>query len=259
MARRCRGLAAVFTVVAVVAIGCGNDENTRPAATVSGTLQVFAAASLTEAFTAMGTAFEAAHPHVKVTFNFAASSALAQQINQGGPADVFVSADGPNMQKVIDAGNASGAKTIARNRLAILVEKGNPKGITGLADLAKGRVVFVLCAPEVPCGKFGAAALQKAGVTAKPASLEENVKAVVAKVTLGEADAGIVYVTDVKAARDRAQGVGIDIAGDPTLEAVYPIAMTKRATSTAAAAAWIDYVLSARGQATLAKYGFLAP
>jgi molybdate transport system substrate-binding protein len=207
----------------------------------------------------MSKAFEARHRAVKVTFNFAGSSALAQQINQGAPADVFVSADETNMKKVTDAGNAANPKTVARNRLAILVEKGNPKAIAGLADLAKPGVVFVLCAAEVPCGKFGAAALAKAGVTAKPASLEENVKAVVSKVTLGEADAGIVYVTDVQAAGDKAQGVDIDIAADPALEAVYPIAVTTSSTNRAAAQAWIDYVLSAEGQKTLGTFGFLSP
>jgi molybdate transport system substrate-binding protein len=266
--RRFRGRAALLALVALVASGCGDTTNntvpaasttSRPAESLSGDLEVFAAASLTEAFTEMGNTFEAAHPNVKVAFNFAASSALAEQIDQGGRADVFVSADESNMKKVTDAANATDPKPIARNRLAILVETGNPKGITGLADLGRSNVVFVLCAPEVPCGKYGAAALQRAGVTAQPASLEENVKAVVSKVTLGEADAGIVYVTDVKAAGDKAQGVDIDIANDPTLEAVYPIAVTTQSTNTDAANAWIDYALSDAGQATLAKYGFLAP
>ena len=258
MFRRSRLLLALLGLVAFIAAGCGSSDSNDSAST-TGNLQVFAASSLTEAFTEMGKAFEAVHPKVKVTFNFAASSALAEQINQGGPADVFVPADESNMKKVTDAGNAADPKVIARNRLAILVEKGNPKNIAGLVDLGKSGVVFVLCAPEVPCGKFGAAALQKAGVTAKPASLEENVKAVVSKVTLGEADAGIVYVTDVKAAGDKAQGVDIDIADDPTLEAVYPIAVTKQAANADAAKAWIDYVLSRKGRATLAKYAFLAP
>lgn len=244
----------LLALLALVAAGCGSDDDTS-----SRNLQVFAAASLTEAFTELGEAFEAEHPDVDVTFNFAASSALAQQINEGGPADVLVSADESSMQKVTDAGNATDAKTIARNRLGILVEKGNPKGITGLADLEKPDVVLVLCAPEVPCGRFAAAALQKAGVSVNPSSLEENVKAVMSKVTLGEADAGIVYVTDVKAAGDNAEGVDIDIANDPTLEAVYPIALTKQATNAEAAKAWIEFVLSEEGQEALAKFGFLSP
>jgi len=268
MLRRSRGLLALLALVALVAAGCGGDDDdstpgapttSTPTDAVTGNLQVFAASSLTEAFTAMGKDFEAAHPGLKVTFSFAASSALAQQVNDGGPADVLVTADDSNMEKVTDAGNATDPKTFARNRLAILVGKGNPKGITRLEDLGTSGVVFVLCAPEVPCGKFGAAAMTKAGVTAKPASLEENVKAVVSKVTLGEADAGIVYVTDVKAAGDKAEGVAVENADDPELQAVYPIAVTKQAKNTDAATAWIDYVLSDEGQATLATYGFLAP
>ena len=268
MHHRLRWLLALLALVGFVAAGCGDDDDAATASssttstsadTVTGDLHVFAASSLTEAFTAMGKRFESAHPNVKVTFSFAASSALAQQVNDGGPADVLVTADASNMKKVTDAGYATDPKTIARNRLSILVGKGNPKGITSLADLGTRGVVFVLCAPEVPCGKFGAAALAKANVTAKPASLEENVKAVVAKVTLGEADAGIVYVTDVKAAGDKAQGVDIDIAGDPSLEASYPIAVTKQAANADAAKAWIDYVLSSDGQQALASFGFLAP
>ena len=257
---------ALVVLVALAAAGCGGDDSaSTPSSTstrsdaVAGELHVFAASSLTEAFTAMGKAFESAHRGVEVTFSFAASSALAQQVNDGAPADVLVTADESNMRKVIDQGNATDPTTIARNRLSILVARGNPKGITGLSDLAKSGVVFVLCAPEVPCGKFGAAALAEATVTAKPASLEENVKAVVAKVLLGEADAGIVYVTDVKAAGDKAQGVDIDIADDPSLEAVYPMAVTKQDANADAAKAWSDFVLSADGQRTLARYGFLAP
>lgn len=259
MLRPTRWRLALIALLALVAAGCGEDDKAIAADALSGDLRVSAAASLTEAFTEMGKAFEAEHPGVKVTFNFAASSALAQQVNEGGPADVLVSADEPNMKKVSSTDNASDPRTIARNRLAILVEKANPKNITGLADLGRSGLVFVVCAPEVPCGKFGAAALAKANVTAKPASLEENVKAVVSKVALGEADAGIVYVTDVKAARDKAQGVEIDIADDVALEAVYPIAVTKAAANRDAATAWIEYVLSDDGQKTLARYGFLSP
>jgi molybdate transport system substrate-binding protein len=263
MSHRPKLLAALLIVHAHVGPACGGDDTKStakaPTTKVSGPLTVFAAASLTEAFTEMGHAFEAANPGVTVTFNFAASSALAQQINEGGAADAFVSADEANMKKVTDASNASDPKVIARNRLAILVEKGNPKAITGLADLAKPGLVVLLCAPEVPCGKFAAAALATANVSVKPASLEENVKFVVSKVTLGEADAGIVYVTDVKASGDKAQGVDIDIADDPALEAVYPMAVTTKATHGDVATAWLDFALSDRGQRILASYGFLAP
>jgi molybdate transport system substrate-binding protein len=265
MTGRRRILVAAVALVLLVG-ACGGDDDAPTAladdeGALSGTLRVFAASSLTEAFTDLGQAFEADHRGVRVTFNFAASSALAQQLNEGAAADVFVSADEANLKKVTDAGNAEAgdAEVIARNRLALLVEKGNPKGIKGLADLASADVVTVLCAPEVPCGKFAAAALTKAGVTVKPGSLEEHVKGVVSKVTLGEADAGIVYVTDVKAAAGKAEGVDIDIADDPSLEAVYPMATTAGAANREAAAAWLAFVRSDAGQKTLSAYGFLAP
>lgn len=267
-----RWLLVLLALLAWVTAGCGEDGyssdpsagGSSPAPTtaadrLSGDLKVSAAASLTEAFTEMGEAFEAEHPGVKVTFNFAASSALARQINEGSPADVLVSADESSMKKVADTGNAAHPRTIARNRLAILVDRANPKGITGLVDLGRSDLVFVVCAPEVPCGRLGAAALAKANVTAKPASLEANVKAVVSKVALGEADAGIVYLTDVKAAGDKAQGVEIDSASEVALEAVYPMAVTKTSANKAAATAWVEYVLSDDGQKTLASYGFLSP
>jgi molybdate transport system substrate-binding protein len=260
-------LLVAAAVLALLATGCGGTTSSGRAKTtttnktdaLSGSVHVVAAASLTEAFTAMGKAFEAAHAATKVTFSFAASSALAEQINQGAPADVFASADEANMKKVTDTANAAHPEVFARNRLAILVENGNPKGVTSLGDLARPGITVVLCAPEVPCGRYAAAALAKADVAVKPASLEENVKAVVSKVTLGEADAGIVYVTDVKSAGAKAQGVAIDIAGDPSLEAVYPIAVTKAATNLEAARAWVRFVLSGAGQATLRRFGFLSP
>ena len=249
-----RSIALVPALALVAACGTVDDDATAPSTTV----RVLAAASLTEAFTDLGHAFEAAHEGTKVELSFASSSALAQQIDDGGPADVFASADEANMRKVVDAGNATDAEVIARNRLAILVEKGNPKGVSGLADLAQRDVVLVLCAPAVPCGKYAAAALEKAGVTVNPASLEENVKAAASKVTLGEADAGIVYATDVKAAGDEAEGVVIDIADDPELLATYLMAKTTSASSDAADA-WMDFVRSDEGQHVLAARGFLSP
>jgi molybdate transport system substrate-binding protein len=263
MVRRLRRALALLCL-AVLATGCASDgassaSTESGADPLSGELRVLTAASLTEAFTELGTAFEADHPDVTVTFSFAGSSALAQQIDAGAPADVFVSADEATMAGVVDAGNANPPERIARNRLALLVERGNPEHIGGLGDLDRPGLVFVLCAPEVPCGRFGAAALATAGVTATPASLEANVKAVVAKVRLGEADAGIVYATDVEAAGEATEGVAIAIADDPALEAVYVAAVTTGSAHQAEAAAWIDYLLSADGQATLARHGFLAP
>jgi molybdate transport system substrate-binding protein len=257
-----RGLVVALSLALVGGAACGNDNRNETASTttatkVAGDITVLAAASLTEAFTEMGKAFEAANPDTKVTFSFGASSALAAQANEGVPADVFASADEASMKKVTDAGNASDPTTFVRNRLSILVGKGNPRGIYTLADFASPGVSFVLCTVEVPCGRFGQQALDKVGVTAKPKSYEENVKAVVTKVALGEADAGIVYVTDAKAAGDKAEGV--DIPDEHNVVAVYPLAVLKQTSKADVAAAFKAYVLSAAGQQIMAKYGFLPP
>jgi len=227
--------------------------------TVSGDVTVFAASSLTAAFTEIGDAFMTANPDANVTFNFAGSSDLVTQINEGGaPADVFASADQSNMTKLTDAGNnASDPVVFATNLLEIIVEPGNPKRITGVADLANNDLVTVICAPEVPCGKYAQQIFDAAGVKVTPDSLEQNVKGVVTKVTAGEADAGIVYKTDVTAAGDQAEGV--EIPDDINVLAEYPIAVTKDAPNAEAAKAFIDFVLSEQGQKILDSYGFLPP
>ncbi len=216
---------------------------------------VFAASSLTAAFIEIGDEFMIAHPQVKVTFNFAASSELVAQIAEGAPADVFASADQTNMAKLIDT-DATAAKPIdfATNKAAIIVEKGNPQRITNLADLARDDLIVVLCAPQVPCGSYAAEVIDNAAVTVTAKSLEENVKAVVAKVTLGEADAGIVYATDVAGAGTKASGV--DIPAELNVVARYPIAALN---NTVGAQAFIAFVIGAAGQSILASYGFLAP
>jgi molybdate transport system substrate-binding protein len=251
----------VVLSVAVLGAACGDDKGSAAATTtatyakLTGNITVLAAASLTGAFTEAGKAFEAANPDTKVTFSFGASSTLATQANEGAPADLFASSDEANMKKVTDAGNAADPTTFTRNRLAILVGKGNPKGIKTLADFARAGVTFVLCAMEVPCGKFGQQALDKAGVTAKPKSYEENVKGVVTRVTLGEADAGIVYATDAQAAGESAQGV--DIPEEHDVMAVYPVGVLKQASKPDVAAAFKAFVLSAAGQQIMTRYGFL--
>ncbi len=184
--------------------------------------------------------------------NFGGSAALATQITQGAPADVFASADQPNMQKVVAAGYVSAAAVFATNRLQVVVGHGNPKGIHSLADLARPGLVLVLCAPAVPCGAYGAQALSKAGVTVHPASQEQDVKAVVTKVHLGEADAGIVYRTDVRAAGSGVEGV--DIPAEQNVTAAYPIAVLKGAVP--AAGGFVDFVRSPQGQRILAGFGF---
>jgi molybdate transport system substrate-binding protein len=169
---------------------------------------------------------------------------------------VFASADEANLAKVGDA--AVDPQVFARNRLAIVVEPGNPKGITGLADLAAPGLAVVLCAPEVPCGRLAAAALQVAGVELQPASLEENVKGVLAKVTLGEADAGLVYVTDAQAAGDDAEAVPLDALG-PELDTAYPISVLADAADPELARDFVAFVRGAEAQRTLRSFGFLAP
>ena len=225
---------------------------------LSGEVVVFAASSLTESFTALGKAFEVAHPGTKVTLSFGASSTLVQQVIEGAPADVFASADTNNMKKLTDAGQATGQPVVfARNRLAIIVPKGNPKQIASLADLTKPGAIVALCAENVPCGNFAKQALTKAGLTVTPKSYEDNVKGVVTKAVLGEIDAGIVYATDVQASAGKAEGV--TIPDDQNIIASYPIVATARTTHTALAKAFVDFVSGADGRATLAAAGFLAP
>jgi len=263
--RRPSSLGLALTLALVLGLGgsCGEDSPKESGASSSssattaasaGKLTVLAAASLSESFEELGKAFEAKHPGSKVTFSFDASSALATQANNGAPADVFASADQANMKKVTDAGNATGPKVFARNRLAIIVAKGNPKKVKSLTDFAK--LSFVLCAPEVPCGKYGREALSKAGVKAQPKSLETNVKGVVTKIASGEADAGIGYVTDAKAASATAEG--IEIADAHNVVAEYPMAVLEQSANSNLAYAWLDFILGAEAQAVLAKYGFAA-
>ena len=265
-------LLAVLLAGALV-VACGSDAKstttsptttspttTSPTTTSppTGDVVVFAASSLTDAFNEIGKAFTAANPGATVKFNFAGSSDLVTQIANGAPADVFVSADDSNMKKLTDAAeNAGDPVAIARNSFEIIVENGNPKGIVTLADLAKAGTIVVLCAPAVPCGKGAVKVLANAAVTVAPKSLEDKVKGVVTKVTTGEADAGIVFVTDVKAAGDAAAGVEIPDAVNAISN--YPIVVTKEAVNPVAAKAFVGFVAGAAGQAILAKYGFLAP
>lgn len=252
-------LVVALTVVLGLGARCGDEEPKGSAASTSsattaaaGNLTVLAAASLSESFKELGTAFEAKHPGSRVTFSFDSSSALAAQANNAAPADLFASADQANMKKVTDAGNATGPRVFAHNRLAVIVAKGNPKRIKSLADFTK--VNFVLCAPEAPCGKYGVEALSKAGVKAQPKSLETNVKGVVTKVTSGEADAGIGYVTDAKAA---ANAEGIEIPDAQNVVADYPMAVLKQSANPALAQAFLDFILGPEAQAVLAGYGFV--
>lgn len=247
-------------------------QSTPPATTSSlpaSELNVFAAASLTEAFREIGKAFEAANPGVKVTFNFAGSQQLVQQIGQGAPADVFASAATKNMDDAVKAGNVAdgAARTFARNRLVAIVPQANPAGIKMLADLGKPGVRLVLAAKEVPVGQYALDFLDKASKDAtygadykdktlkNVASYEQNVRAVLSKVTLGEADAGIVYNTDVT--QDAAPKVTrIEIPDALNTVATYPIA-TVKGTKNPAADRFVAFVLADAGQAILKQYGFI--
>ena len=248
-------LAAVLAVAALALAACGGDEPSGGSSGSSNEIKVFAAASLTAAFTELGQQYTSANGGTKVTFNFAGSQALATQIQQSAPADVFASADLANMDKVKDL--VGTPKSFASNLLAIVVEKGNPKGVKGLDDLGNGDLKVVLAAEEVPAGRYAKQILDKAGVSVTPVSQEDNVKAVVTKVSLGEADAGIVYVTDVSAGGDKVEGV--DIPETENVTATYPIATVKAGKAQDKAQAFMDLVLSDQGQQVLEQFGFLPP
>src|SRR5260221_5093435 len=235
-----------LVVAAILLAACGSSSGSAStsATPLSGTVSVFAAASLTAAFNALGTEFQGANAGVTMKFNFAGTPTLVTQIEQGAPADVFASADTANMDKLKgDSFTAGTPKVFARNKLEIVVAPGNPKGITGLADLAKPGVIYITEAPTVPAGKYALQALKMAGVTVTPRGLETDVKSVVSKIELGEADAGIVYTTDVTAAGDKVSGVPLPRA-DKVIS-TYPIVSVKATTNSAAANVFIGYVVSA--------------
>jgi len=268
-----RTLALTCAAVAAVALtGCSSSKQTASTATptgttsaavsssapaVSGTITVFAASSLTEAFTQLGKQFEAAHPGTTVKFNFAASSALATQIGQGAPADVFASASAKNMTTVVDAGGAATSTPFVKNIMRIAVPPTNPGNIMALADLARSGVKVALCQADVPCGSTALKVFENAKITVKPVTLEPDVKSTLSKVELNEVDAGVVYVTDVRAAGDKVKG--IEIPADVNASTTYPIAALSKAPNSAGAQAFVDYVLSAEGQSVLTADGFEKP
>ncbi|MGE3619171.1 MAG: molybdate ABC transporter substrate-binding protein [Acidimicrobiia bacterium] len=266
--------AAAALVLLVGAAACGDDDDDAgPAATtttsttteapadegpaIEGSLTVFAAASLTDAFGEIGEAFEDANPEVTVTFNFAGSSALREQILSGAPADVFASANTSNMKQVVDGGAATDPSDFVENQLQIVVPAGNPAGVTGLADFADGDLLIGLCAEEVPCGQFGREALGKAGVTPAVDTNEPDVRSLLTKVENDDLDAGIVYRTDVMTAGDAVEG--IDIPAEHNVLAVYPIVALTDAPNPDAAAAFVEFVLSEAGREILSSHGFDLP
>lgn len=239
--------------LAIILSGCGAESASESRGT-SSEITVFAASSLTSAFEELGDAYEGEHRGVDVKFNFLSSSDLAAQIEQGAPADVFASADQPNMERVTDAGVASeDAQVFVHNKLEIIVPPDNPAGVRGLSDLAKDDLVVSLCNEECPAGRYAFEIFDNAGINVKPDSLEQEVKAVVARVSLGEADAGIAYVTDTQAAQGEVTGVSIP--DDVNVLATYPIVALRDAPRPAQD--FVDFVLSDKGQSVLMEYGFL--
>ncbi len=247
------GASAVALLLAGACAGPGPGTGTG-----TGTLTVLAAASLTDAFTTLGQRFEASHRgDTRVVFSFAGSSSLAEQVRAGAPADVVATADEATMERLVADDLVETPQVFARNRLAIVVGSGDPKGIGSLADLGRGDITLVLCATEVPCGSLAARALEQAGVEPRPRSYEPNVKAVVSRVALGEADAGIVYATDVRAA---GPGVaGVEIPPDQNLTTSYPVAAVKAGRTRTTARSFISFVLSDAGRRVLDDAGFSAP
>ena len=263
---------AATLLVALVTLGlasCGsNDGNATSSSSssstgesssssLSGGITVFAAASLTESFTELGKQFEAANAGTKVTFSFGASSALAEQINAGAPADVFASASPKNMDQVVSAGSASDPKVFATNVMEIATPPSNPASVKSVNDLAKSSVKTALCQPQVPCGSVAQQVFTNAKITVKPVTLEPDVKSVLSKVQLGEVDAGMVYVTDVKAAGDKVKGV--QIPNDVNASTDYPIAPLTKSGNAAAASAFVDFVLAPAGESVLTAAGFTQP
>jgi molybdate transport system substrate-binding protein len=250
-----RRLVALALLAATAACGPSDGGGEEPPEAAPTTVRVLAAASLTEAFGAVADAFEEADDGVEVELSFGGSPALVTQLAAGAPADVLATADEESMQRAVEAGDVAAPVVFARNRLTVVVEPGNPRGIATVEDLARDDVLLVLCAPAVPCGRLAIRALEAAGVRATPRSQEENVKAVLSKVTLGEADAGLVYETDVRAAGATVQALPI-LPSDADLTTPYPIAVAREAEASRAAAEFVAFVRSDAGQRVLADHGF---
>ena len=259
-------VSAATTLAALVLAGCASTgaggatsstASSDAATDAESTLTVFAAASLTEAFDELAATFEAEHPSVDVILSFGGSAALAQQVVEGAPVDVFASAAEPPMQAVVDAGLAADPVVFATNTLELVVPAGNPAGVTGLDELADADLRIALCDASVPCGAASAKLLEQEGVVAAPDTLESDVKAVLTKVSLGEVDAALVYRTDVIAAGDEVEGIEVPGAGSVVNR--YPIAALTEADDADAAADFVAFVTGDAGRAVLAEAGFGKP
>ncbi|MFI8206792.1 molybdate ABC transporter substrate-binding protein [Streptomyces sp. NPDC085937] len=260
-ARRTAGLAAVALLTGLGLTACSSSEDSAAGTgdgSPRGTVTVFAAASLKETFTALGERFEQRHPGTEVTFNFGGSDSLAAGIAGGAPADVFAAASTTTMDRVADEGLTAGdPATFTRNRLEIATAPGNPHGITSLKDLADPGLKVVLCDETVPCGAAARKALKAAGVRVTPASYEQDVKSALTKVRLKEADAAVVYRTDVRAAGDKVDGVDFPEAAQAVND--YPIARLESSGNPVTADAFVALVTSPEGRKVLRGAGFLTP
>ncbi len=249
---RVRRLGAAVAVALAIS-GCATATGTGARSTVD----VWAAASLTDVFDDLASAFETTNPGLRVEVNYGASSSLREQILAGAPADVFAAADTSNMATVVEAGAAFDPVDFATNQLQIAVPAGNPAGVTGPADLADADLLVGLCAEEVPCGRFGREVLAKAGISPSVDTNEPDVRSLMTKVEAGELDAGIVYRSDVLAAGGAVEGIDIPAGADVIV--TYQIAVVSGAADPGAAAALVAFVLSDEGQAILASAGFGGP
>ncbi|MDC2960741.1 molybdate ABC transporter substrate-binding protein [Streptomyces gilvifuscus] len=256
--------AGAAALLALTACSSSDSNDTKSAsspsssAKLSGTVTVFAAASLQESFTTLGKEFEREHPGTKVTFNFGGSDTLAASITGGAPADVFAAASPKTMAIVTAEKDAVGTPaTFVRNQLEIATLPGNPDKVASLKDLTRSGLKVVLCDRTVPCGAAAQKALDASKLKLTPVSYEQDVKSALTKVELKEADAAVVYKTDVRAAGDKVEGVEFPESADAIND--YPIALLKNAPNAAAAQAFIQLVKSAEGQKVLSGAGFLKP
>ncbi len=269
--RRIGGIALAAGLAAIAVAGCSSSTTSSiksgassaskaaqgAASGVRGSITVLAAASLQGAFTTIGKMFMAAHPGTTVKFSFGPSSGLADQIKSGSPADVFASASPQNMETVQKSGDVSTPVTFAKNKMEVAVPPSNPAHVTSIKNLSKSSVKTALCQEQVPCGFTARKIFGKADINVKPVTLQPDVKSVLTQVELNNVDAGMVYVTDVKAAGKKVKGIAIP--NDQNASTAYPIATVKKSKNMATAKAFMSYVNSSAGQKVLAKDGFEKP
>jgi molybdate transport system substrate-binding protein len=260
-----RFAAFAAALAAVAAAGCSSSGSPSSStstggaggASTTGTITVFAAASLMGTFTQLGKQFEAAHPGDTVKFSFGPSSALATDITSGAPADVFASAAPADMDTVVSVGDASGPQDFAKNTAEVAIPPTNPGNVSSVTDLSSSSVKVALCQPQVPCGVVAGKVFKNAGITVKPVTLQPDVKSVLTQVELGSVDAGVVYVTDVMAAGAKVKGVVIPASDNAST--LYPIATINSSKHKSVAQAFVAYVLSPTGQQVLSAAGFQKP